>query len=171
MCCRKRINRGDIMNDPYILIPSAVYRNERLTPLARLVYGLVLALGVREGWCWASNATIAAQLGVTPDTVSRAIRRLDELGYIRTVYSGKGGSQRRIYPCAKVGSTPDKYAEASDENVAIPPTKMANKNIKERRGQPHYGGPAAYEKAKAVRGPKMELRMVDGEEVAVIVDG
>lgn len=163
-----------MFDSTYIKIPAVVYQEYRLPPLSRLVYGLVLALSAREGYCWTSNATVAKMLGVTPDTVSRAVRRLDDLGYIRTVYSGKGGSQRRIYPCAKVGSTPDtpdKYAEGSDENVASPPTKMSKKNMINKHGQPHYGGSAAYEKAKVVRGPKMELRLVDGEEVAVFVDG
>jgi uncharacterized phage protein (TIGR02220 family) len=68
----------------YIVIPSFVLRDERLTPIAKLIYGEINSLSNINGRAWVSNGKLAENHSVSKDTVKRAIALLKDLGYIDT---------------------------------------------------------------------------------------
>ena len=63
------------MEENFIIIPESIYRDERLSPRAVLLYGLVLSLS-QNGFCWANNRFFAERLGVSKDRVSRIVSEL-----------------------------------------------------------------------------------------------
>lgn len=84
------------MEENFIIIPESIYRDERLSPRAVLLYGLVLSLS-QNGFCWANNRFFAERLGVSKDRVSRIVSELSECGFVRLSPDPDSGT-RRIYP-------------------------------------------------------------------------
>lgn len=81
----------------YAIIPASVRYDERLQPLARMLYGEITALANKEGYCFASNSYFAKLYKVEPNTISTWISRLETCGHIMSRIDKKNGNERRIY--------------------------------------------------------------------------
>jgi len=85
----------------YAVIPATVRYDQRLTNGAKLMYGEITALATERGYCYASNRYFAEIYGVTAETISRMISKLEELDYIEVEtspsHAAKGGTERKIY--------------------------------------------------------------------------
>lgn len=83
----------------YTIIPSAVRYDKRLKPLSKLIYGEITALTNDKGYCWANNNYFAEIYSVSKDTISRAVRHLEEYGYIKCIYdkTKQNNEKRKIY--------------------------------------------------------------------------
>lgn len=85
----------------YVVIHAQVLHDNRLTTLARLIYGEIAALANINGFAWISNGKMAEKYQVSKATISVSISKLQELGYIRSklVYkeNSKEVQQRNIY--------------------------------------------------------------------------
>ena len=112
----------------YVVIPQEVLHDNRLTPLARLIYGEISALANINGYAWISNKKLAIKYKVTKATISAAISKLQEFEYIRShlIYkeNSKEVEKRNLYinPIQKNLNTLYKnnltgYAKKSDEGV------------------------------------------------------
>lgn len=112
----------------YVVIPEEVLHDNRLTPLARLIYGEISALANINGYAWISNKKLADKYKVTKATISAAISKLQEFEYIRShiIYkeNSKEVEKRNIYinPIQKKLNTLYKnnligYAKKSDEGI------------------------------------------------------
>lgn len=101
----------------YVVIHAQVLHDNRLTPLARLIYGELSALANIQGFAWISNRKMASKYRVSIKTISRNISKLQELGYIKSelIYKDekKEVEQRNI------------YIEPLDKNVNSVPSKMS----------------------------------------------
>lgn len=101
----------------YVVIHAQVLHDNRLTPLARLIYGELSALANIQGFAWISNRKMASKYRVSIKTISRNISKLQELGYIKSelIYKDekKEVEQRNI------------YIEPLDKNVNSAPSKMS----------------------------------------------
>jgi DNA-binding Lrp family transcriptional regulator len=68
-------------------IPAEIYRNPAMTHLDRFLFGLLHSLCKSEGGtCTATNAELAHDLNVKPDTIQRSLKRLLEEEYITKNY-------------------------------------------------------------------------------------
>ena len=83
----------------YTIIPSDVRYDKRLKPLSKLIYGEITALTNDKGYCWANNNYFAGIYSVSKDTISRAVKQLEEYGYIKCIYdkSKQNNEKRKIY--------------------------------------------------------------------------
>lgn len=83
----------------YTIIPSAVRYDKRLKPLSKLIYGEITALTNDKGYCWANNNYFAEIYSVSKDTISRAVRQLEEYNYIKCIYdkTKQNNEKRKIY--------------------------------------------------------------------------
>lgn len=118
----------------YVVIHAQVLHDNRLTPLARLIYGEIAALANIHGFAWISNGKLAKKYQVSIKTISISISKLQELGYIQSQLTYKENSkeveQRNIYinPINKNVNTP--YTKNS-----IPPIQKCKegmeKNVKD----------------------------------------
>lgn len=66
----------------WAVIPAKVRYDETLRPNAKLLYAEITALANAEGYCWASNETMATWYGISPKTVGSLIQQLAQRGYI-----------------------------------------------------------------------------------------
>ena len=88
------------MEENFIIIPEIVYRDERLSPRAVLLYGLVRAFSNERGFCWASNAALAERLHISKSRISHLVSELSSCGLIRLQADPETGV-RHICPIAE----------------------------------------------------------------------
>lgn len=84
------------MEENFIIIPESIYRDERLSPRAVLLYGLVLSLS-QNGFCWANNRFFAERLGVSERPCFAYCQRACRMRFVRLSPDPDSGT-RRIYP-------------------------------------------------------------------------
>lgn len=97
----------------WCLVPPNILGDKRLTPNAKLLYGIVLGLVNRTGYCWAGNEYFSKIIGVDERSVQRHLRLLKKLGYFTIELDGE---QRRI--TTNVAVVDDKIvAGGGDKNV------------------------------------------------------
>ncbi|KLI60461.1 helix-turn-helix domain-containing protein [Brachyspira hyodysenteriae] len=104
----------------YTIIPSAVRYDKRLKPLSKLIYGEITALTNDKGYCWANNNYFAEIYSVSKDTISRAVRQLEEYGYIKCIYdkSKQNNEKRKIYIKKSVSSKKSiRYSKNSTDGI------------------------------------------------------
>lgn len=83
----------------YAIVPSYIYKSKKLSAEDKLIAERITALCKKEGYAWITNKTLADMYGIREDTVSRHIKRLKDIGFIKCVY-GKNvpnKSKRIIY--------------------------------------------------------------------------
>lgn len=81
----------------YAIIPSYIYKTKELTSEEKLIAERITALCKKEGYSWVSNKTLADMYGIKEDTVSKHIKRLKEIGFIKCEYSKDiNGKSRRV---------------------------------------------------------------------------
>lgn len=128
----------DMKPNYYSIIPATVRYDKDLKANEKLLYGEITALAQMQGYCWASNSYFAELYGVSKETVSRWISKLDKKGYIRTkvlyVENSKQIDKRFIYisdtPIDKKINTPSQNRhDPIDENVKSPIDKKVKDNI------------------------------------------
>ena len=83
----------------FAVIPASVRYDKNLKPISKLLYGEITALCNEKGYCWASNGYFAELYEVSNDTISRAIKQLEECGHIKCVYdkTQQNNDKRRIF--------------------------------------------------------------------------
>lgn len=87
---------------PGTYIPGEVQYNPELSWGEGVLFGIILNLDKEEG-CWATNEYFGKHLkGITPQSVSRMLAKLQKLGYIKMEYNnvreqGHTVTKRRIY--------------------------------------------------------------------------
>jgi hypothetical protein len=64
------------VRETFIVIPGAVAMHSQLNLADKMVYGAMLAVSSKTGFCFASHDRIAARCGVSRITVLRCIRTL-----------------------------------------------------------------------------------------------
>ena len=88
-------------SDSFIMIPASVLDDGKLSEPCKMLYGYIVLLAARPGYCFASNGYLARKFNKAPRTIVRWLSELRELGYI-DICEGKnentGRKQRRIYP-------------------------------------------------------------------------
>lgn len=83
----------------YAIIPKYIYTTKSLSSEEKLIAERITALCRKKGYAWVSNKSLANMYGIREDTVSKHIKKLKEIGFIKCKY-GKdtdGKSTRVIY--------------------------------------------------------------------------
>lgn len=118
------------------VIPGEVFHDQELTAAAKLLYLVLSSMAHRDGYCWPSNETLAAEMALSKRRVQQMLGQLQARGYIRvSVQRAEGTNEverRYIYcglfmdreaPLPSGEDTPDPPAESSthsDENSPDP---------------------------------------------------
>ena len=77
-----------------IIIPAELLDSTELTVGDKFVYGFIASFTKA---CFLSNEAIAARIGVSEATVSRAISRLSRMSYVYVEFVNGNSAARRIY--------------------------------------------------------------------------
>lgn len=95
-------------NNGFIQIPLALlYNSELCKPNIREFYGLLVCLSHDKGYCFASNAYLAENLHIDVHSVTRWIKKLKEMHFVKVeLIKGEHGNitQRKIFPLVRVHS-------------------------------------------------------------------
>lgn len=120
------------MSSYYVIVPSKVRYDKQLRPNEKLLYGEILALSHKEGYCYATNKYLADLYDVTEISISNWIGNLVAAGYIKVDYDRVGAfvNQRRIYVTDK--SIIDSHDSPVDEvDNAYEKAREADRIVKE----------------------------------------
>jgi len=88
----------------YILIPEEVKINKNISPGAKILYGDILYLSKKNGYCFAGNDYFSKMYNVHSNSITNWVKSLKENNLISTKYQKdeKGRSTRRLYPTKSV---------------------------------------------------------------------
>lgn len=78
----------------YTIIPSWLYKTKQITAENKLIAERIVALCSKDGYTWVSNKKLADTYGLKLETVSRFIKNLEKIGFIRCVY-GKDSKKKK----------------------------------------------------------------------------
>lgn len=82
----------------WAVLPANIRYHRELTQTEKLLYAEVSALAQSDGFCWATDAYLAETLGCSVATVTRSLRKLRKLGFIRCEKTTNAkGTERHIY--------------------------------------------------------------------------
>lgn len=65
------------------VIPGEVFHDKELPTAAKLLYLALSSMAHRDGYCWPSNETLAAEMALSKRRVRELLSKLQERGYIR----------------------------------------------------------------------------------------
>ncbi|MBW2998293.1 helix-turn-helix domain-containing protein [Candidatus Woesearchaeota archaeon] len=77
----------------FIKFPKQLLDYSGITDFEKILLSFIISLTQQRGYCFASNNTFAEKLNKHPNSISRSINRLKELGFIEVVFE----PLRRIY--------------------------------------------------------------------------
>ncbi len=127
---------SEIYRSLYSVIPARVRDDHILRPNAKLLYGELSALAQAEGYCWASNAYLAEQLGIASKTVAGLLKQLKDREHIHLEVERDEETnevlRRKIWICGPPGSSvppPLKIEGRSPQNQGDPPLKIEDRII------------------------------------------
>ncbi len=92
------------------VIPGEVFHDKELTAAAKLLYLVLSSMAHKNGYCWPSNETLAAEMALSKRRVQQMLGQLQDRGYIRvSVQRAEGTNEverRYIYCGLFVGKEP-----------------------------------------------------------------
>lgn len=92
----------------YAIIPSYIYTTKDLTSEEKLIAERITALCRQKGYSWISNKSLADMYGIREDTVSKHIKKLKDIGFIKCLY-GKDTNNKSTRIIYLTNNIWDKY--------------------------------------------------------------
>lgn len=81
----------------FAILPAPVRYAEDLSEFQKLLYAEITALSQKDGYCYASNTYFSTLYKKRADRISRCIKNMESLWYIRTEYNKNEWNRRKIY--------------------------------------------------------------------------
>ena len=84
------------------VIPGEVFHDKELTAAGKLLYLALSSMAHRDGYCWPSNETLAAEMDLSKRRVQQMLGQLQDRGYIRVSVQRAEGTnevERRYIYC------------------------------------------------------------------------
>jgi hypothetical protein len=99
----------------WCLIPPQIIAREDLSANEKIIFGRIMGLTKRDGYCWASNSWLGQQVGVASITVSHIVNILKEKGLIRVTLLRKNKkiTTRHIF----ITLVPDHYPKEDSTTI------------------------------------------------------
>lgn len=99
----------------YRIIPEFIFELDWVSAQDAVIFGMIVGLSGKSGFCWASNDYIAKKTKCSGGTVKRSIKRFLDSELLTIEIDHAGGNTRKIYPNFK---TPPriKMIHPSDQN-------------------------------------------------------
>lgn len=118
----------------YAVIPANVRYDKELKDKAKLLYGEIVALSDKHGYCYASNKYFANLYEVSTTTISTLIKNLVEKGYIESEIIYKEGTKEILNRYLKIFKDPylKKFKYPIKENLKDNNTSINNTSINKK---------------------------------------
>ena len=122
-------------NVGWCIIPPWVMARSDISMTQKVLYGRILGLSEQRGYCWASNAWLASQIGVAPQTVANNLSDMAAKGLVRVelIKQGQATTRRRLFP---VWPQPDQLTE-----IEYPDSPLTDPGNSSMDGIPNSGYP------------------------------
>ena len=119
------------MNNPtyYAILTADVRYCPDLSPQEKLLFAEITALSNKDGFCIAGNPYFSKLYSLTDVTISRQIKHLEELGFIKIAYDKIGAKVARRY--ITTASTINKIVNGEGDTINKNDNGTINKNVKE----------------------------------------
>ena len=116
------------MNNPtyYAILSADVRYCPDLSPQEKLLFAEITALSNKDGFCIAGNPYFSKLYNLSESTVSRQVKHLEDLGFIKVTYDKIGAKVARRY-ISTIDKNVNGKAVTVDENV----NRTIDKNRKE----------------------------------------
>ena len=120
------------MTEKYVgafgVVPNIILYDKRLKNGEKILYTIISSLSNKNGYCFASNAYLSEAVGVTENTISIYLKRLEDLSYIRRDFKASekdtANVERKIYLT---------YEQLFEKQAEDPPRK-SGRGVPENRG-------------------------------------
>ena len=96
-----------------VWIPKAIYQNDKLTPTDKLILSDIYNLCAEGGDYFKTNDTIAKEVNISVPSVSRSIKKLINLNYIKCEYNGRSRLIKMISTLIKMIKQPNQIDKAA----------------------------------------------------------
>ena len=96
-----------------VWIPKAIYQNDKLTPTDKLILSDIYNLCAEGGDYFKTNETIAKEVNISVPSVSRTIKKLINLNYIKCEYNGRSRLIKMISTLIKLIKQPNQNDKAA----------------------------------------------------------
>ena len=96
-----------------VWIPKAIYQNDKLTPTDKLILSDIYNLCAEGGDYFKTNETIAKEVNISIPSVSRTIKKLINLNYIKCEYNGRSRLIKMISTLIKMIKQPNQIDKAA----------------------------------------------------------
>ena len=137
--CQERRRRRTSIEKPsyWAVIPADIRYDQKLPPMARLLYAEISSLTNATGYCFASNEHFTQLFEESERTLQRHLKALEAGGYITVLDGDVGTGRRKIYAGVNpLAGNPDKndgVPTNPDKNVGVTPTKMSGSTLKNKK--------------------------------------
>lgn len=133
---------------PFAQVALEVLYNAKLSTAARTLYAIVVSKVNKEGYCYATNETLAEWLGTTERTVGRNLKELKNAELLKTFNKGLS---RKIYPQIVI--------KRVDKNMqkGTTPVSTYNSLSKERQKKVLWLAPSALLANDTIGSPPNEM--------------
>lgn len=114
-----------------VWIPEYIFNNDEISFTEKFVWAYIASFsGSRLKCCIQSNATIADRLGMSERTVSSAIQKLKELGFVFVFFKNNNHAKRQIF---SVDEKPEKtkFRQKNEVSKNCEPSEGVSKNCVE----------------------------------------
>jgi len=89
------MNNNENIGISFVNIPIEVFSSKELTANEKILYGYLSIF--KKQCCFQSNEALAAELGVSENTITNALKHLSDLKYIFIEFINGNSAKRRIY--------------------------------------------------------------------------
>jgi DNA-binding MarR family transcriptional regulator len=96
-----------------VWIPKAIYQDDKLTPTDKLILSDIYNLCAEGGDYFKTNETIAKEVNISIPSVSRTIKKLINLNYIKCEYNGRSRLIKMISTLIKLIKQPNQIDKAA----------------------------------------------------------
>lgn len=78
----------------YTIMPAEIRLDKRLSAFEKILYSDIMALANKKGFCYATNQYFANAYQMSISTISHAISKLVDLGFIKRIYEYKDKTKK-----------------------------------------------------------------------------
>ena len=96
-----------------VWIPKAIYQDDKLSPTDKLILADIFNLCCEGGDYFKTNYTIAKEINISTPSVSRTIKKLTNLNYIKCEYNGRSRLIKMISTLIKLIKQPNQIDKAA----------------------------------------------------------
>lgn len=120
----KHTINGDVTIPFYVSIPGDIYASQTISPTAKLIYGHIEQLAMKDGYCWATNRHLALTQGISERAASRAVQLLVECELITVEFNWKDSKSYRHIRLTR------KFKNAQNEEIErVPILSRGTENV------------------------------------------